>query len=571
MIQKNFFFLLLFVSSVFSYSFAQVFPVVNYPQNYFRNPLGIPIQLAANFGELRNNHFHMGLDIRTNQRENLPVYASAEGYISRIKIEQYGFGRAIYITHPNGYTTLYAHLNDFYPELNNYIKKIQYQDETWEQDVFIKPNLFAVTKGQFIANSGNTGGSAGPHLHFEIRETYTENNLNPFLFGLPVADNIAPTFSRLYLYDRRQSTYNTSPLSIPIKKVGSAYTTVSSIISTSSPVISFGINAFDRSNVSFNFGLYQAEIYFDEVLQSGFQLNNFSYADTRYINASVDYKTKAKTGGWIQHLSRLPGNQMHIFPTTASDGKITLADTEVHEVRIVLKDVPGNTTTLKFKIKLSPSAYSSPVISTPNVLLPGQPNKVTYPYAEADFSANAFYDTVYFEHTSTPSVRAAGASSVETLHNYTVPVHDSFTVRLKARPDLPANLKSKVVMQMISNRKKEALKGGWKGDWMEAKFRDLGSFQLIIDTEAPVLQPVGWSQGSNLKGKPSITILAKDAISELSFFRAELDGKWLMFSRKSDYFIHNFDEKTTTGPHVLKVVIADEAGNITEKSFKIFR
>lgn len=571
MIIKRFSFLLLLVANTISYSFSQVFPVVNYPQNYFRNPLGIPIQLAANFGELRNNHFHMGLDIRTNQRENLPVYASAEGYISRVKIEQYGFGRAIYITHPNGYTTLYAHLNDFYPDLNNYIKSLQYQDEQWEQDVFIKPNLFAVAKGQLIANSGNTGGSAGPHLHFEIRETYTENNLNPFLFGLPVTDNIAPTFSRLYLYDRRQSTYNTSPVSIPIKKVGSAYTSVSSVITTSSPLISFGINAFDRSNVSFNFGLYQAEIYVDEVLQSGFQLNNFSYADTRYINASVDYKTKAKTGGWIQHLSRLPGNQIHIFPTAATDGKITLADTELHDVRIVLKDVPGNSTTLKFKVKLSPSTYDPPLVSTSNVLLPGLPNKVTYPNAEADFSTNAFYDTVYFDHTSTPVTSAVSASSIETLHNYTVPVHDSFTVRLKARSDLTPNLKSKVVMQMISNRKKEALKGWWQGDWMEAKFRDLGTFQLIIDTEAPALQPVGWSSGSNLKGKPSITILAKDAISELSFFRTELDGKWLMFSRKSDYFIHTFDEKTTAGEHELKVVIADEAGNITEKLFKIYR
>lgn len=571
MISKRFSFLSFLVIVFITSTFAQPFPAIDYPQNYFRNPLGIPIKLAANFGELRNNHFHMGLDIRTNQRENLPVYASAEGYISRIKIEQYGFGRAIYITHPNGYTTLYAHLNDFYPALETYIKNVQYEDEKWEQDLFIKPNLFPVNKGQFIANSGNTGGSAGPHLHFEIRETYTENNLNPFLFGLPVKDDIAPTFSRLYLYDRRQSTYNTTPISIPIKKVGSGYTSVGNIVTTSSPVISFGINAADRSNVSFNFGLYQAELYVDEVLQSGFQLNNFSYDDTRYINASIDYKTKAKSGAWIQHLSRLPGNQIHIFPATATEGKITLADTEIHDVRIVLKDVPGNTTSLKFKVRFTPSGYTPSAVVNSNVLLPGKPNKVVYPNAQAEFSANTFYDTVYFEHTSLPPTTAASASSIETLHNYTVPVHDSFTVRLKARPDLPTNLKSKVVMQMVSNRKKEALKGWWQGDWVEAKFRDLGTFQLIVDADPPTLQPVGWSSGSNLRGKPSITILAKDAISELSFFRAELDGKWLLFSRKSDYFIHRFDERTTPGHHEFKIVIADEAGNITEKTFSFNR
>ncbi len=571
MILSRLFLLLLLVISSISNTSAQPFPPADYPQNYFRNPLGIPIQLAANFGELRNNHFHMGLDIRTNQRENLPVYASAEGYISRIKIEQYGFGRAIYITHPNGYTTLYAHLNNFYPALENYIKILQYQQEKWEQDVFIKPNLFAVTKGQIIANSGNTGGSAGPHLHFEIRETYTENNLNPLLFGLPVTDNIPPFFRRLYLYSRQQSTYNQTPVTIPIKKAGSGFTSVSNVVVTSSPVVSFGINAEDKANNSFNFGIYRAALYVDDVLQNAFQLNNFSYAYTRYINASVDYSSKATSGAWIQHLSRLPGNQIGIFSPSANDGNITLTDAEVHNVRIVLEDVSLNTTTLKFKVRYNPTNSNRLPVKNANTLMPGKQNKVSYPNMEADFTSSTFYDTVFFEHTSIASAGVLSASSIENLHNYTVPVHDSFTVRLRAREDLLPSLHSKVVMQMVSNRKKEAVKGIWLNNWMEAKFRDLGSVQLIIDTIPPTIQPIGWSSGSNLRGKPSITILAKDDISELSFFRAELDGKWLLFSRKSDYFIHRFDEKTQVGPHVLKIVIADEAGNFTERRFSISR
>ena len=571
MIFFRFTLILLLTISSFIHSVAQPFSQPNYPQNYFRNPLGIPIQLAANFGELRNNHFHMGLDIRTNRRENMPVYAAAEGYISRIKIEQFGFGRAIYITHPNGYTTLYAHLNDFFSALEKHIKNIQYQQEKWEQDVFLKPNLFPVAKGQFIAKSGNTGGSAGPHLHFEIRETYTENNLNPFLFGLPVPDNIPPFFSRLYLYDRRQSTYNQSPVSIPIKKTGAGYISVSSVVIVSSPVISFGLNAGDKANASFTFGIYQAALYVDDVLQNAFLLNNFPYPDSRYINASVDYTTKATTGAWIQHLSRLPGNHIGIFSAATPDGKITLTDSEIHNVRLVLQDVSSNNSTLKFKVRYNPPANNSVAVTSNTVLIPGKANKVAYPNLEADFSPTAFYDTVYFEHSTIPSVATLSASNIEYLHNYTVPVHDSFTVRVKARDDLLPALKGKVVMQLVSNKKKEALKGIWQGNWMEAKFRDLGSFQLIVDTVPPRLQPIGWTNGSNLRGKPSISILAKDAISDLSFFRAELDGKWLLFSRKSDYFIHSFDDRTTPGSHTLKVVIADEAGNITEKVFAISR
>src|SRR4051812_23950804 len=191
----------------------------SFPKGYFRNPLDIPIQLAANFGELRPNHFHMGLDIRTQQRENLRVYAAAEGYVSRVKIERFGFGHAIYITHPNGYTTLYAHLNDLYEPLNNYLREKQYAEQRWEQDFELRPDQFPVVKGQFVAYSGNTGGSAGPHLHFEIRDTKTEKNLNPWLFDFGLTDHIKPSIFRLYYYDRRYSTYQSGPVSVPVKGI----------------------------------------------------------------------------------------------------------------------------------------------------------------------------------------------------------------------------------------------------------------------------------------------------------------------------------------------------------------
>src|SRR6478672_10051233 len=209
-----------------------------YPQGYFRNPLGIPIQLVANFGELRPNHFHMGLDIRTQGRENLPVFAAADGYISRIKIEKYGYGRAIYINHSNGYTTLYAHLNSFYDALEQYVKSKQYKDEKWEQDIELPANLFPVVKGQFIANSGNTGGSAGPHLHFEIRDTKTENNLDPLLFGMPLQDNIPPIVYGLFWYDRRFSAYTVLPQAISIVKKNGVYTSAAPVVKVGSPIVS---------------------------------------------------------------------------------------------------------------------------------------------------------------------------------------------------------------------------------------------------------------------------------------------------------------------------------------------
>src|SRR5690606_18972007 len=139
---------------------------------------------------LRSNHFHMGIDFRTQQRENLPVHACAEGYVSRIKVEPGGYGRAVYIDHPNGMTTVYAHLHDFFPALEQYVQQKQYERESWAVDLDIPAGLFPLKKGQFFAYSGNTGGSAGPHVHFEIRDTYSDQCINPLLFGFPLADNI---------------------------------------------------------------------------------------------------------------------------------------------------------------------------------------------------------------------------------------------------------------------------------------------------------------------------------------------------------------------------------------------
>ena len=248
----------------------------NYPQNYFRNPLNIPMQLVANFGELRTNHWHMGLDIRTQQKENLPVHAAAEGYIAKVKIEPGGFGRAIYINHPNGYTTLYAHLNDFWPALEQYVKAEQYKLESWQVELEIPENLFPVNKGSFIAYSGNTGGSQGPHVHFEIRDTKTEECLNPLLFGLPIADAVPPTISRLAMYDRNRSIYQQSPQFVPIRKAGTLYklTAVSNLIKLGSGKISFAIGATDRLSNSTNpNGIYKARILMDSILQSEFILD----------------------------------------------------------------------------------------------------------------------------------------------------------------------------------------------------------------------------------------------------------------------------------------------------------
>lgn len=286
--------------------YGQFFPPKNYPQQYFQWPVGAKIALAANFGELRPNHYHMGLDCKTDQKVNMPIYAAAAGFISRVKIEPFGFGRSIIIDHPNGISTLYAHLNNFYPELEKYITEQQYTQQQWAVTIMLPRDLFKVSQGQFIAYSGNTGGSQGPHLHFEIRDTKTEKVLNPSLFNFPIPDAIPPQIMRLAVYDRRLSTYEQSPKLFSLKKVNGVYKTAG-IIRVNTDVVSFAITSYDRYTGSTNQnGIYTAVLFENGKATSGFEIDSISYDETRYLNAHIDYRTRSSGGPYL--------NIFHVCP-----------------------------------------------------------------------------------------------------------------------------------------------------------------------------------------------------------------------------------------------------------------
>lgn len=560
----------LFFSLLFSVgALAQVKSL--YPQNYFRSPLDIPLDLSANFGDLRSNHFHMGLDIRTKGRENLNVYATADGYVSRVKIEKWGYGKAIYITHANGYTTVYAHLNSFYKSLEDYIKAKQYSDEQWEQDVYFSASQFPVTKGQFIALSGNTGGSAGPHLHYEIRDAKTENNINPELFGYHIPDNIKPSLYGLFWYDRRYSTYVSGPKTIATKASGSDFTSLQNVVQVGSPLISLAVKTLDRrTGSSFKFGIYQAELWMDDSLLNAFQLNDFSYPDSRYINACTDYSVYVKTNSFIQHLSVLPGNLIKVFSDAGGIGVITLNDNTVHKIDIVLKDVHDNKTTINFLLQYNGALQQNPsYTSNAKLLMPGRVDSVIGKNVKAFFSDISFYDVVPFQLSENTSLSSNAVSPMAGLHNYTVPVQDSFTVQLKTTKFLSASLKDRVVMQLISNKHKEVTKGIWSGDWMAAKFNRLGFVQLLLDTTPPVIKPVGWTNGTKFTTQKTLRLHCTDELDEIESFSATLDGQWLLFAKKNDDFIYTVDQYFTSGPHTLSVTVTDKAGNIAKQSFEI--
>ena len=552
---------------------AQGFSEVDYPRNYFRNPLGIPMLLAGNFGELRSNHFHMGLDVKTLARVNQRVYAAADGYIARIKIEPFGFGRAIYINHPNGFTTLYAHLNDFNPALEKWVKQQQYRQESWSIYLDVPPELFPVSKGDFIAFSGTTGGSQAPHLHFEIRQTGGDVNLNPFLFGFPVGDNTRPRLLRMAIYDRTKSTYEQSARLIPVKALSaSSYVTSPAIIKVSSPKISFAIGAYDTHNGASNHnGIYQSVLYADEQPVIGFRMDHISYNDTRYLNAHIDYRAKATIGAWLQHLSELPGYVNSVYTKMQGDGVIDLSDKKVHDIRIEVKDARGNKTTLKYKVQYTGTASETP----------GTDDKLFYPLMMGTFESDecefyigerCLYDSVHIKYEKSAADNDQVVSAVHHIGEKYIPLQESFLIRIKPNRPLTEAEKARTVMQWFEGSRKSVQKVEWQNDKASARFRDFGNFQLVFDNEPPEIVPVGFSDGANLGKSARIIFRVKDNLDACKNIRTELDGQWLRFTNdKGRNYIYAFDEKCPRGNHELKISVEDEAGNVTIKTYRFTR
>jgi murein DD-endopeptidase MepM/ murein hydrolase activator NlpD len=546
-----------------------------YPQRYFRNPLDIPMSLTANFGELRPGHWHMGLDLRTDQKENLPVYASADGYVAHIGIRSLSFGKFMIINHPNGYSTLYAHLNGFYPDLENYVRQKQKEKESWTIELDFTESDFKVKKGDVIAKSGNSGGSQGPHLHFEIRDTKTQRSLNTLLFDFDIEDNVPPGIARLAIYNRSVSTYLQTPQMIAVVKTDSGYFTKPRKILTGYNKLSLAISATDRISGSDGVnGIFGANLYYDSLAEIGFYIDSITYDESDYINAHIDKRYRNAGGPFVQHLSKLPGFRGHIYQGSGSNGIIELNDTLVHDISIEVLDANENRSTLFFQVQYNEAMAKN--IKRPvsgKLLIPAQVNIVDEREFEAYMPEECLYDSIPFSY-SQQSVFPAG--SVTAQHRFgdpVYPLHSDFSVRLKAAKALSGELKNKLVILKEWKGAKAVRSGKFHSDsyrngWISAAFDNLGNFQAFIDTIPPVINAPGKGKDTlDLSPLSRIVFSPSDNFGVRSF-RAELDGEWLMFSNdKGRSHVYIFDEQCPYGVHELKVRVEDIVGNSTEKTW----
>lgn len=538
----------------------QIFSNNKYPLTYFRQPLDItPPALAGSFGELRANHFHSGIDFRTNQREGYPVYAVADGYISRLRVQNSGFGQALYINHPNGFTTVYGHLQRFAPKVASIVKNLQYEKKSFELDEFPNEDLIPVRKGEVIAWSGNRGSSGGPHLHFEIRDTKTEETINPLFFGIEIADNIPPVIYNIYAYKLNGKVFDEFTPKQAIAITGANGTYKAAPISLTGEV-GFGIVTTDRHNgLSGTNGVYSIQLELDGKMVYTSALERFAFEDSKGINAHIDYPTYLNTKRSIQKSFVEPGNPIKIYSNLVNNGRINFNDGEIHQLRYLVTDAKGNTSTLSFSVHAGTTPLVVPVAASGTIYPYNKLNEYNTDEVKITFPLGTLYSDLNFSYKKLPKPVGNAWSPIHQIHNRYTPLHKGFDLWVKADL-LPEHLRNKA---LIANSNGSSQGGAYDNGYVKASPKTFGSYYIVVDTLPPRIVPVNISEGKSMAGLSKIFFKISDNLSGIKSFNGYIDGKWVLmeFDTKTATLWHSFDERTSAGKHTLELVVVDAKEN----------
>jgi hypothetical protein len=542
-----------------------------YPQNYFSDPLEIPILLSGSFGELRSNHFHAGLDIKTQGKEGLKVLAAAEGYISRIKVQQFGYGKAIYITHPNGFTTVYGHLSKFADKIEAHVKSVQYKKEDYETgNLYFNENEFPVQKGEIIALSGDTGGSGGPHLHFEIRNTITENVINPLFFGLKVEDTIAPTFQDLKVYalnsDSRINQQRKS-FQIPLKNIEKGKYAADRI--TASGTIGFSVNVIDRFNNSNNKnGIFSLEMLVNGNRVYYHDVEEFSFAESKFLNLLIDYEYYKKYKQKYQKTYKETGSKLSTFKNLINNGKINIEEALNYTVEIIAKDFEGNTSSIKIPVAgaKSNTIFTEQEDITAYKIVAKNFNKFNVENVTIAFPKKTFYEDVFLDFKVDKGIAK--------IHTPTIPLDKSYTLTFNVSNYSEAEKQYLYIANMEYPRYPRYQYTRKKDSTFYTTTKTLGNYTLMTDKQKPTIQLMYFKDQQWLSNSKTLKVKISDVGSDIKNYRATIDDQWILmeFNHKKNILTYNFSDKKLVGSkHIFKIVVSDNVGNTNELSATFFK
>ena len=542
-----------------------------YPTNYFRSPLDISLHLSGTFGELRNNHFHAGVDIKTKRRTGFPVYATADGYVSRIKVAIWGYGKVIYISHPNGYTSVYAHLSKFGDGIQEYVKNIQYQKESYETgNIYPAENEITVKKGQVIAFTGRTGGFVAPHLHYEIRDTKTEHIINPLLFGLKIKDSIAPRINKLIAYpigEGSRINRSVKKQTLAIKKDSLNNYRTNRISASGS--IGFGINVYDLLGKELNKnGVYSIEMKVNGKRHYYHDVETFSFAESKYINLLIDYPYFATYKNRIQKTFREKETKLNIYEDLVKDGFVDVKEGFSYKVEIIAKDFKGNRSSVKIPIigVKSESILLQEKDTTNYKILKNKFQKFTEGGVTVAFPKNTFYKDIFIDFSVN--------GKLATVHKPTIPLNKSFTITFDSTMYRKSELNN-IYIANINNKKYPYYQNTRKReDKLFTTTKTLGKYTLLIDNELPKIYNLNFKNNNWVSKLNYLTIKISDTQSGIKSYEAFIDDEWILmeYDVKKKKLSYNFSDKKLVGSkHIFKLVVSDNVGNTNTYNATFYR
>ncbi|MBO6607303.1 M23 family metallopeptidase [Psychroserpens sp.] len=531
-----------------------------YPQDYFRKPLDIDIILSGTFAELRSNHFHSGIDIKTQQRTGLKVYAAAEGYVSRIKVSHFGYGKALYITHPNGYVSVYAHLKKFSPRIEQFIKACQYEKESYEVEVFPSPTELPITSDEIVAYSGNTGSSGGPHLHFEIRDN-EERPINPMLFGIQVKDSKTPMLTGVYAYPKNRTSHvNNSrerqELRLIPKKDGDYATEAI----TATGDIGVGIVSYDQQDLARNKnGVSNIQAFYNGNKTFEMDFKRFSFDESKHINRYIDFEVYKEKKSRIQKLFVESGNTLSMLKDVSDDGYLKIEDSTDNIYRVRIRDFEGNESWLNIPIAGQPikEKLEAPDLKPSTYIIADQVNEFTDGNISVYIPKNTFYEDFYMDYNV--------ANDTLTLHRDVVPLQKNASIKFDISNYSDADKQQLYIAKLYGYYKRPGYVNTKRlGDFLSTSTKSLGTFTIAQDSVNPTISPVNFQEGKWMSKQQVLKVNIEDEDSGISNYRATLNGKWILmeYEYKKGTLTYDFSDNIISDTeNNLKIIVTDNVGN----------